>query len=103
MKLRTRRIQKLIEAYPRVRTHTVHVCWDIYGIIVNVTSIQTLYMNIGSGDAYTVISDRNTDQKLACSLRDECCSSLFVLYLTGIRVINNNPDLTMTNNVLRPF
>ena len=24
------RIQQLIEALPRVRTHTVHVYWDIY-------------------------------------------------------------------------
>ena len=31
MKLRTRRIQKLIEAHPRNRNWTVHVCWDIYG------------------------------------------------------------------------
>ena len=31
MKLRTRVIQKLIEAHARVRTHAVHVYWDIYG------------------------------------------------------------------------
>ena len=41
MKLWTRRIQKLIEAHPGIRTHAVHIYWDIYGMYFNIVSEMT--------------------------------------------------------------
>ena len=42
MKLRTRRIQKLIGAHPRVRTRSVRAYWDIYGMLNVQESVYTV-------------------------------------------------------------